>query len=317
VTVGIGLNPHGVALASIRHRSDAAPALLQCEFAPTEAALDHASIMEDMVKTARLRHYQTNLVLDGGDFQMMLLEMPEVSEEERNAALRWRIKDMVDFDIDSAVLDSFEIPGQRERGRQPMVYVAAANADGLGHYVQSVEKSELHLRSIDIPTLAQRNIAAQLNEDQQGVALLYLGADNGLLTLTRQGVLYLSRELEFGYRFLQQENSEPDGTGGLTLEDAPSERDRLIDNIVLEVQRSLDYYESHFAQPPIQSLIVAPLPQPISGLVNALAEQLGLQVRELNLNAAFDIDRELSREQQAHCFTAIGAALRNYAEKHE
>lgn len=250
VTVGVGLHRGGVALASVRHTREGSPALLNCEFAAADETAPGRA-MEELVKSTRLRRHHANLVLDSDDFQMLLLEMPEVSEEERNAALRWRIKDMLDFDIDGAVVDSFEIPGQRERGRPPMVYVTAAAADSLRPYVQELEKSELQLRSIDIPTLAQRNIAARLVEDEQGVALLYLGADNGLLTLTRRQVLYLARELEFGYHYLQQPAGAADADPGLTLVEGPSERDRLIDNIVLEVQRSLDYYESHFAQPQI------------------------------------------------------------------
>jgi MSHA biogenesis protein MshI len=136
-----------------------------------------------------------------------------------------------------------------------------------------------------------------------------------LLTLTRQQVLYLSRDLEFGYRQLLETETKDVEQGGLSLDEGPSERDRLIDNIALEVQRSLDYYESHFSQPPIQSLVVAPLPQPVSGLINTLAEQLGMQVRELDLNAAFDAEPPMNREQQAQCFTAIGAALRQYRDK--
>ena len=91
------------------------------------------------------------------------------------------------------------------------------------------------------------------------------------------------------------------------------DQQRSLDAIVLEVQRSLDYYESHFAKPAINSLVIAPLPYEVPGLIKYLAGALGLQVRMLDLNAVLDMKQPMSEEQQAEVFFAIGAALREPA----
>lgn len=91
------------------------------------------------------------------------------------------------------------------------------------------------------------------------------------------------------------------------------DQQRTLDAIVLEVQRSLDYYESHFAKPSINSLVIAPLPFEIPGIINYLAGALGLQVRLLDLNAVLETQKPLSNEEQANSFFAIGAALREHA----
>jgi MSHA biogenesis protein MshI len=160
----------------------------------------------------------------------------------------------------------------------------------------------VQLSAIDIPELCQRNIAALLPEDQVGVAVLHLSASGGLLTLSRQGSLYLSRALDVGASQLSAASGD--------AQELTSEVARLLDGVVLEVQRSLDYYESHFSLPPITTLAVAPTERPIPGLIGHLAANLGVPVRLLDLNAVLNVASPLSDAVQATCFSAIGAALR-------
>ena len=220
------------------------------------------------------------------------------------------------FDVNNAIVDVFEIPGQKERGRAPLVYVTAAEKDFLKQHIQILEEQELEVESIDIAELVMRNIAALLPEDQQGVALLKLDATKGLMTLTQDSSLYLARNIDVGYSSLSTTTNSilgenPNEADGLALEEglAPDQQ-RSLDSIVLEVQRSLDYYESHFAKPAINSLVIAPLPYEIPGVIKYLASALGLQVRLLDLNTVLDTQMPMSEEKQASCFFAIGAALR-------
>ncbi|WP_127474641.1 pilus assembly protein PilM [Sulfurivermis fontis] len=248
--------------------------------------------------------------MDASQCSLLLVEAPEVDPTELKAAVRWRIKDLIDFHVDDAVLDVFDIEGQR--GRTKMMYVVVARITIVQEHIDLLEGADVNLRIIDIAELAQRNIAALLPEDQSGVALLHLTPRGGLLTLTRQGSLFLARNLEFGTDQLL--SALPASTESeFTLDDdagpAPALR-RLMDTIVLEIQRSVDYFESHFGLPPISGLVIAPLAQPVPGLAGYLGGNLGLPVRMLDLNTVLDCEQTLSDELQAQCLPAIGAALR-------
>jgi MSHA biogenesis protein MshI len=80
--------------------------------------------------------------------------------------------------------------------------------------------------------------------------------------------------------------------------------------MALEVQRSLDYYESHFAQPPINKLLLAPAEESVAEFVPYLDKQLAQQVELLDLNTLLISDAPLEPALQGPCFTAIGLALR-------
>jgi MSHA biogenesis protein MshI len=230
----------------------------------------------------------------------MMVEAPDVPPSEMKNAMRWRIKDLIDFHIDDAIIDVFEIPGQVS-GRAKLMYAVAARSTNIRSIVDAAEKAGLQLESIDIPELALRNITALLEEDVAGVAMLYLTPQGGVITLSRQSVLYLSRNLDFNMAdiFSQSTGEELDSAAG-----------QLLDSIVLQTQRSLDYYESHFSQPPITNMVVAPMPGEIPGMVTYLANGLGISVRSLDLTSILDTSIPLSEQMQSRCLLSIGAALR-------
>lgn len=259
------------------------------------------------MQSYQLKNRLTNFVLGPHQFSFVLTETPEVQDQELVNAMRWKTKELLDVEMDEAVIDCLPIPGQKQRGRQPMAYVIAADIDVLKSYANMIENSDLELRSIDIPAMVQRNIASLLPEDKHGVAVLNLYKQTGLLTLTRNGDVYLARDLEVGYAHFA---NEVDQDAGMQLEGLPPATQSTLDAIVLEVQRSIDYYERYFAQPPIHSLVIIPPPQEVSGMVEYIASQLGLQVRELDLNVLLGLSEKISRSQQSQCMPAIGAALR-------
>jgi MSHA biogenesis protein MshI len=76
------------------------------------------------------------------------------------------------------------------------------------------------------------------------------------------------------------------------------------------VQRSFDYYESHFRQAPIRSLALAPLPFEAAAFIDYLGANLNAQVKSIQLAQLIEVQGELPPALQMSCLTALGAALR-------
>ena len=307
----------GIAYACIQRNAGQPPTLSSLHFSELDNKAKTAAALKQLVKDFQLEDKEITTSLLIADSKLVMLEKPEVADEELRQAVRWKVKDSLPFDINDAIVDVFEIPGQKERGRTPLVYITAAEKEFLKQKIKTFEEQDLDISSIDIAELVMRNIAALLPEDQQGVALLKLEPNQGLITLTQDSSLYLARNIDVGYSSLGANTNTsilgemPAEGDGLAFEQEMSpEQQRSLDAIVLEVQRSLDYYESHFAKLAINSLVIAPLPHEVPGLVNYLAGSLGLQVRMLDLNAVLDMPQPVSEEQQAKSFFAIAAALR-------
>jgi MSHA biogenesis protein MshI len=154
---------------------------------------------------------------------------------------------------------------------------------------------------IDIPELCQRNLSAIMPQDHKGMALLVLREQFAQLVLTRNGLLYLTRRFELGKR------------PAVSLEGADGDTaEAQIDSVslALELQRSLDYYESHFDQSAIGDLVIAPGGARAAALAAALSTETGLRVSALNLTDCMEVADGVTLPEGWLPCMAIGAALR-------
>lgn len=281
----------GVAIAQVRRASaDAKPQLTHCEF----HELAEGAAFVDAARRIPNRKWPVVSVLTPSAYSMLLVEAPDVAEEELRAAVRWRIKDLLDFHIDDAVIEVFQMPQQGRGGPTRMMYAIAAREHEVRRRVDDAAEAGLSLGVIDVLELSLRNIATLLDTDGRGVALLYEYDKGGILLLVRHGVLYLARHIDTGTEQLEMGEM----------------RAALVDGLALEVQRSLDYYESHYEQNSIPVLYTWGLE---SWDIEQLDNALGLGVRPLELHELFEFDADPDPRSQKLCLPAIGAALRQAA----
>jgi MSHA biogenesis protein MshI len=290
----IDLQADSISLARVDRSGAARPRLTACEIHSLDTS-DETKLLGQFAAHYHLNRARCTTLLGAGDYQLLLTEAPDVSPDELKAALRWRVKDLIDFHINDAALDVFDLPGAAPGAKAREMYAVAARTEIIQKRVDLLTAAGIGLEIIDIPELAQRNLAALLPEDAAGVAMLSLKPQSGLITITRQGYLYLSRALNLGVDTLH-------------TADDPA---RYFDHIVLEVQRSLDYFESHFREAPVRHLILAPFAKPVPGLLEHLRTNLGVTVGAMDLAQLLDSDVELTPDLQARCLTTIGAALRH------
>lgn len=285
--IGVYMTETGTAIAETGGQGPGRkPRLLRCRYDTGTEALP------GLVKQLVSRKSPAVSVMQTGSYHLHLVEAPDVPEDELRAAIRWRIKDLIDFHIDDAVIDVFQLPAQSRGGPNHMMYAIATKSELIRAQVDELEACGLQLEVIDIPELSLRNIAALLEEEARGVALLYLGERSGILLLVRQGVLYLARRIDIGVG---------------TLGKANGQRSAIVESLALEVRRSLDYFESHYEQNAIDVLYTAG-PDPADQ--DRLGAELGISVRHIDLAGVVDMDTEIDAELQRLCLPAVGAALR-------
>ena len=234
-----------------------------------------------------------------GDYQLQAIDAPGVPDEELKEAVRWRLKDVLDYPADAATVDVVSVPaGPNAPIRGNSVYAVAARNELIAARMAAFSEAKLSLKVIDIPELAQRNVAAMFETPGSALAMLSLTADRGLLTFTAGGELYLARAIDVGLSQLRHADGEL--------------RIQLFDRLVLEVQRSLDHFDRQFSHLPVNKLVLAPLPEDV-GLQVYLSQNMYVETEEAHLQDCMDISRvpELaSRTVQGEYFMTIGAALR-------
>lgn len=238
-------------------------------------------------------------LLGQGEYQLIQTDGIEAEGEERRNAMRWKIKDMVDFPVDNATLDVIDIRFEgaaASRGRQ--CFVAVSNNAVLAPRILDFQDARIDLDVIDIPELAQRNVAALFEQENRGLALLNFGCDGGLLSFSFRGELYVVRRIEISLEQLEQADE--------------MRRTELFDRIALEVQRSVDNFERMYNFITLSRLISPDLPT-VPGMLDYLRGYLSLPVAAMDLAEVMDFPDlpELHNpRRQAECLLTIGAALR-------
>ncbi len=293
--LSIVIGTRGVYLVKVR-RSAAQIEIVMCEFHPMQNVTSLE--LERLVREHGLGAFQFTTLLAPDEYQILMVDAPNVPVEEMKTAIRYRIKDSLNYHVDEATVDLLQIPGNNNSGNRPQsVYAIAASNEVLKKRIALFEKAEINLTVIDIPELAQRNIAALFETDGRGLALLAFDERGGLLTFTSNGELYLARRLDITSGQLQDANENA--------------RQQYIERVELEIQRSMDYFDRQFHYVSlIRMLVSAPVG---AGLVNLFADTLGLPVEPLDLSRKLELSAVPAlRENEFATETlhAVGAALR-------
>ena len=289
--------PEGLCLAHVQPSGDDKPVVTVCGVTPDNGKQD--KLLEKAAKEMHLGRYHCSVLLAPSEYQMLVVEAPNVPAAEIKTAMRWRVKDLLDFHIDDATLDVLDIPPDSSGvARSHAMYAVAARNSTIEQHVNQCHHAHIPLQAIDIPEMAQRNIAARLEEPGRGLAMISFSEDSGLLTVTYHGELYLARHLDIGWRQLAQGDVD--------------EQQTQFDRIALELQRSLDNIERQFQFINISRLWLAHLPD-MDALRVYLAQNLSVAVSVLDLNDIFDFSRVPAvgaLNNQARFFLTLGAALR-------
>lgn len=295
---GVMMLDRGVAVAVVQRRAGQRPAIDHCELYSCEGDETAEQVVRRVVGKLGIANAGVFAVTGSDDYQLVQVEAPEVQPAELRAAIRWRLRDVINFHIDDAVIDVFQIPDQSRRAQAKMLFAVAARSAAVQRLVSALAPIARDFNVIDIPELCLRNVSALLPQDQRGMATLLLGPRSAQLILTRQGVLYLARRIEYARGFdvavRGEEGSQPIDAAALAL----------------ELQRSLDYFESHYDQAPIGDLIIAPGGARGADLAERLRSETGLRIGVLSLNEVMDGADALPPEMPAECLLALGAALR-------
>ncbi|HIP52573.1 MAG TPA: hypothetical protein EYH03_00995 [Chromatiales bacterium] len=314
---GFGLQPEGIAVAVVEEHPGAVARVKNVDFYPCAGPESHAAVLGGIVSDLKLKDVAGVCALEPGEYNLLQVEAPEVNSDELCKAVRWRIKDLLDFHVDDAVIDVFDLPEPSRPGAKRMLSVVASRSTDIRRRVDLMEEAGIRLEAIDITELAVRNVAV-LDESGPGAQLfLYLAPRYGLIEITLDGLLYLSRRIEIDARGLAGDDDQPElvAVESWDLEGAGvalnGSRDELMDSLVLELQRSMDYYETQFEAGPVTRIRVVPVePNMTERFIRYASENLAVTVEEIQLEERIDGLDEVPDEIIERCLPALGAALR-------
>lgn len=246
---------------------------------------------------AHAGNWAGSLVLQTADYTSLPVEAPKVAPQEQRDAVRWQIKDQVEFAVEHASVDVMSIPGPLPGSMSDRLFAVAAPADRIAGWMTSYRLARCPLDTIDIPEMALRNLAA-LAAGDGAVAFLHVGINLTRMTLVWQRELCTYRQFELPAQQL--------------LDAQGDDRTAMLDRLALDIQRTTDAFARQFHGADLSQLLLCAVV--LGDEIQArLAEMTGLNVQlfQLQDHLTWPSDQPVHDFARDFDFTiAAGAALR-------
>ena len=288
--VGVDFTATGLAAVEVDTGKKHFGSVRRHAFIPAVGAQQQSQALKQWVEQNGLKNVPCVSLIAKHDVQVFQLDKPAVEASELIQAVSWKIKDLISYDVSTAVVDVYDMP---QSSKSPVNHINAvvANEKVVGSYVNTIRQSGLDLQAIDIHDLVARNY--YLLEDSEGTssALLQFSDNQGLISIYHDNDLHVSRDFKIG--LLDIEGAE--------------DAEALYDNLLLELQRSMDYFEATYGLAAVQRMVMFPQTPAVEKMAKYLQNYLPYELDFAHV--AFQ-SSEAGSGLDTHCFAAYCAALR-------
>lgn len=193
-------------------------------------------ILQGLIERISLTNTPIYWLLSPADYQLSLIESLPVQQSEFHEALKWRARSLVNYPIDEAVIDYFNLPPKKAAPAN-MIATVIARKDTLSTIIDTLKNCNAKLAVIDIPEIAMKNLTALYEDDAKSTAYIYFADDTVILNITREKTLFFTRRLPL------------DSTKEITQAD--------YEQLCLEIMRYFDYYQSQWRHPSPNRIFVS------------------------------------------------------------
>ncbi|WP_293751029.1 MSHA biogenesis protein MshI [uncultured Paraglaciecola sp.] len=244
--------------------------------------------LKTYVEKNLLTNTQCNIALSISKYQLLQVDRPAVEDDELHQALQWAVKEQL-FSDDELTIDYFDPPAAASNVKK--LNVVAISTRDIIEIRDGILKAGLALNIIGIEELATCNLLTPSND-----AVITLKQEEGgqlSLNILKNNQLFFSRRLR-GYENLGSFSEEELKIG-------------VVDNLSLEIQRSMDYFESQLRQAPVKKVYISLDTIHQNVLADMIKQVIFISVE----NFIPDVTANADMPIKSNSFASLGAAIDN------
>jgi type IV pilus assembly protein PilM len=303
------------------------------------AIIDGAAVADAIKRLFENKAFKTKDVaasLSGNAVIVKKINLPVMTEAELSESIYWEAEQYIPFDIQDVNLD-YQIltPGTSGEGTMEVLLVAAKK-EKIADYTGVISQAGRNAVVVDVDAFALQN-AYEVNyglEPEQVVVLLNAGAsaininilagDQSVFTrdISIGGNAYteaIQKELNLPFDAAEQLKKGAD-IDGATFDDAKPVLENMTESVMLEVQKTFDFFKASAASDRIDRVILSGGASRVHGFAEALQERFGTAVE------SFDPFRQIPFDAQKFGIddtenilpavaVAVGLALRKVGDR--
>ena len=305
------------------------------------AIIDGVSVAEAIRRVFENPAFRTKEVaasLSGHAVIVKKISLPIMTEQEVAESIYWEAEQYIPFDIQDVNLD-YQIltPGAMEEARSAMdVLLVAAKKDKIADYTGVIAQAGRVPIIVDVDAFALQNVyevnyrpsaeavVALLNAGASAVNINIVGGDQSLFTrdISLGGNAYTEAvQKEFNLPFEAAERlkrGEP--VDGVAFEDVRSVLQAMNENVLLEIQKTFDFFKATTAAERIDRILVSGGASRVDRFRSMLEERFDTPVEAFDPFRTIDFDPaalgvENRDEVVPTAAVAVGLALRRAGDR--
>ncbi|MBU0455680.1 MAG: hypothetical protein ABIH77_05775 [Pseudomonadota bacterium] len=278
----------GYAIACASEPISARQNILFCDFFPHRIDKQIKDSLNRLVEQYSLFDMDCNIVLPPDFYRLFLLKKPNVPEAEYKSAMRWQVKEMIEFPLEDAVVDIF-YPAPEIKHYSHELFVVVAQNSFLVTRAKLLKECHLNPVSVDIREFSIRNLVNVFGNPKETTLVLDMHEKHCLIVFVKEEQVYFSRRVNAGLDSLRNTANQS--------------------NLYLEIKRSLAYYQAELKQLKPEKLLFTPKAQDNKLLLENLANELEFHFEMMDLNL-LDKQQKMPMEKQEKCFSVCGGIFR-------
>jgi len=276
--------------------------------------------------------------LSGNSVIVKKITLPAMTEAELSESIYWEAEQYIPFDIQDVNLD-YEIleqgTGQDSQGSMEVLLVAAKK-DKIADYTNVITQAGKTPVIVDVDAFALQNayeanygfeptaVVAILNAGASAININILAGSQSVFTrdVSMGGNAFteaVQKELDLPYESAEQLKKGHD-VEGASFEDARAVLKAMTDNVLLEVEKTFDFFKATAASDRIDRIMLCGGASRVEGFADALRERFGTEVEQFDPFRQVTIDPKLlgdvSMDDAAGlAAVAMGLALRRVGDR--
>lgn len=219
-----------------------------------------------------LNKSRCDLILCSKYYHIVQVDKPNLPAEELPSALKWKIQDLVPINTNDMVLDYFDAPSLA--GVEKLNVICTAESK-LKELVQHLHKNNLYINRIITEEFAFAGLIS--NTDTATLLICQQPGEDILILIVKSGQL-------FSYRRIRT-------TADIGRRNVEELSAGFIDNLSIEIQKSIDYFERQLKQSPVKHIKVLIPVENEDFIARKLSENTLLPVELLTLPADYNNER--------------------------
>ncbi|KXS49495.1 MAG: hypothetical protein BHK79_01015 [Halanaerobium sp. MDAL1] len=291
-------------------------------------------IIEDIFNEKNMEPGVLMLTPASGQEFIRNIKMPKMPREELKEALIWEVQDFLDLEAEKIALD-YIISNEKED--QYELLVTGISKDVLNGYLEIFENNMLKVKVFNLEDMALISLLSKKKKLENPSLILDVGASSSKILIAAKNKLFLSREVDtsgnnFSNLFLNEENNQeeaeiekkkfkffPDQAGeenlNLMLSDINTAETLqkkvkdLADEIIFEVNRSLEYHNERNSENAVDDIYLTGGGLLLNGLVDYFKEEIDNEIFVIDPLKEFQIKDKTNQINNHFLATAAGTIM--------